>query len=154
MEEPSVRCETFLLSADAVPSLNDMLRATDPAQLEHVYREAGLQALAANVGPLRRASAAAQCYAELSAGDYRLYADFLSQAVKLKGCVIPPPESALTILVAAQKANLFDDIVVLTDPATNESLLLGYVKVGNETRYFKIAHWGYGLTSIEQLRKL
>jgi len=51
----TVRCETFVLSSEMLPGVDILLKAADPEQLELIYREAGLQFLAANVEPLRRA---------------------------------------------------------------------------------------------------
>jgi len=153
LETPTVRCETFVLSSEMLPSVDILLKAADPEQLGLIYREAGLQFLAANIEPLRRATTAAHNYQELPAEDYQLYSDFLTRAIEPEDCVVSPPDDALVVLVAARQAKLFDNIVILAHPTSGECLLLGSVKIGHIVRYFKFAHWGYDLTSIEQLRK-
>lgn len=154
MEARPVYCKTFVLNNEAWPDLEDLIRAADPEQMEQMYRAAGMEMLAKNAEPLRRAAVAAQQYQELPTDDYALYANFLTRAVKLKNCVIPPPDEAVSVLVAAQKAKLFGNtIMVLTHPTSGECLVLGQIQAGNAVRYFKLAHWGHTLTSVEQLRK-
>lgn len=153
MEAPPVRCETFVLSTEALPSVEALLQASDPQQLEEVYRAAGLDMQADNAGPIGRAHVAAKNYEEMPTEVYKLYANFLTQVVKLKNCLIPLPEEALSVLVVARGANLFDNFRVLTHPTSGECLLLGWIQVSGTVRYFKIAHWGYVLTTIKQLRR-
>jgi len=148
-----VQCETFVLDSRALPTVESLINASDPDRLEQLYREAGLDLLATNVNPLRRAAAAERTYTALSDSDYQTYAGYMSTRSTLESCTITPPDQALVVLIAARKAELFDDLLILSHPVTGESLLVGEIRSGITTRYFKIAHWGYTLTSIATIRK-
>jgi hypothetical protein len=151
--EASIRCETFGLSPEAMPNLDTMLAAADPDKMVKLYRDAGLNKLADNAEPMRRSAKAEQHFNALPNADYELYAQHLPQTIRLEDCLIPPPEAALSVLVAVKEARLFDSMVVLTSTETRECLLLGLIRVGTSFHRFKIAQWGFNLTSIQQLRK-
>lgn len=152
MEVPkTLRCETFVMNPEMLPSVSDLIRESDPEQVASLYLEAGLVALADNAEPLKRATGAAQSYQGITPHDYGLYAGYLSDVAVLAACAAPPPQEALSVLAAAQKARLFDDIMVLSHPDSGESLVVGCVAIGHATRYFKIAHWGYDLVKLEDL---
>jgi hypothetical protein len=148
-----VRCQTFVQDVDALPSDELELSITDPEEQERLYREAGLTRLANSIGPIQKAVVAERRYEALSGDDSRLYRSYLSRVIQPQDCTIPPPNTAVTVLIAARRSNLFSDIIVLSHPETGESLLLGAITSDIGTRYFKIAQWGEKLTSIEELRK-
>lgn len=63
--------------------------------------------IADNIGPLQQAEVAARNFAELSAADYALYAEFLTRASTPSDCTIPPPDEAVTVLIAVRKSTWF-----------------------------------------------
>ena len=146
----SMQWETFTLKS---VELEDLRKATDSALLEEAWQAAGMTALVKNAEPLRRAQAAAQDYVEMPAEDYALYREALPVTVKIDKLTVPPPEDVVALLIGVKSSRAFSHVAVLADLGASESLLMGYVKIGEDTRYFKIAHWGYHLTSIEELRR-
>lgn len=149
-----VQSQTFVLDGNALPSLDDVLQASDPDKLGQLYRDAGLELLANNVEPLRRLATARRQYVELSSADYETYAGYLSHINALETCDIPPPESLLPVFIGVRKSELFSAFFVLSHPETGESLFVGEVHSDKGVYHFKIAQWGFNLTSIEEMRKV
>ncbi|HSX33183.1 MAG TPA: hypothetical protein VLF91_02490 [Candidatus Saccharimonadales bacterium] len=136
-----------------VPDLDDELRVTDPEQQRLVLRELGQHTLADNFDAYQQAERAAQLCEEITAEDWRLYADYFSNAVPLVGYLPMIPVGARSFVRAAQRSAVFTNIMVRTVPDAGETLVVGIHESALGMRYFKIAQWGKHLTTIEELRK-
>lgn len=149
-----VQGKSFVIDPDAVPDADVELGVTDPDEQDKYYREAGLDAIVQNLRPIQLAETAARAYQEIPAADYQLYSGYMSNRVGLAECIVPPPAAAVSILVSARRAKLFDNIEVLSNPDNGESLLVGLIRFGQNVRRFGLYQWSTTkLTTIEQLRK-